>query len=148
MLSLYLLQFVWVQSDSAQNVDLKFLPTHSEKYESRYSKHIIFKNGPNYVYSVMPRPKKWFLKKVQLHVFFSKNVWTLPKCYMHIFNVSITNVQSLKNVNLKVWEDLITKSKYHLFKTCWKRTKFNYMQFFRKMSEHFQNVTYTSSIRP
>jgi CDP-diacylglycerol pyrophosphatase len=39
---------------------------------------------------------------VQLHVNFSKKVRTLPKIHMHIFNVSITTVQGLKNVNLKV----------------------------------------------
>ena len=32
--------------------------------------------------------------------------------YMHIFNVSITTVQGLKNVSLKVWEELITQSRY------------------------------------
>jgi hypothetical protein len=30
---------------------------------------------------------------------------------MHIFNVSITTVQGLKNVSLKVWEELITQSR-------------------------------------
>jgi CDP-diacylglycerol pyrophosphatase len=39
--------------------------------------------------------------KVQLDVNFSKNVRTLPKSHMHIFNVSITIVQGLKNVSLK-----------------------------------------------
>jgi hypothetical protein len=42
---------------------------------------------------------------------------------MHIFNVSITTVQSMKNVSLKVWEELITQSRCHLFKTCWKNDK-------------------------
>ena len=31
---------------------------------------------------------------------------------MHIFNVSITTVQGLKNVSLKAWEELITQSRY------------------------------------
>jgi hypothetical protein len=31
---------------------------------------------------------------------------------MHIFNVSITNVQGLKNVSLKVCEELITQCRY------------------------------------
>jgi hypothetical protein len=31
---------------------------------------------------------------------------------MHIFNVSITSVQGLMNVSLKVWEELITQSRY------------------------------------
>jgi hypothetical protein len=36
---------------------------------------------------------------VELHVNYSKNVRTLPKSHMHIFNVSITTVQGLKNVS-------------------------------------------------
>jgi hypothetical protein len=31
---------------------------------------------------------------------------------MHIFNVSITTVQGLKNVSLKVWEELIKQRRY------------------------------------
>jgi hypothetical protein len=31
---------------------------------------------------------------------------------MHIFHVSIITVQSLKNIILKVWEELITQSRY------------------------------------
>jgi hypothetical protein len=31
---------------------------------------------------------------------------------MHIFDVSITTVQGLKNVSLKVWEELITQTRY------------------------------------
>jgi hypothetical protein len=31
---------------------------------------------------------------------------------MHIFNVSITTIQGLKNVSLKVREELITQSMY------------------------------------
>jgi hypothetical protein len=49
---------------------------------------------------------------------------------MHIFNVSITTVQGLKNVNQKVWEELITQSVYHLMiysKHAEKMTKLNYM---------------------
>jgi CDP-diacylglycerol pyrophosphatase len=72
---------------------------------------------------------------VQLHLNFSKNVRTLPKGHMHIFNVSVTTVQSLKNVNLKVWEELITQSVCHLFKTCWKN---NYVQLHVNLSK---NVT-------
>ena len=41
---------------------------------------------------------------------------------MHIFNVSITTVQGLKNVSLKVWEELITQSRCRLFKTSWTTT--------------------------
>jgi hypothetical protein len=40
---------------------------------------------------------------------------------MHIFNVSITTVQGLKNVSLKVWEELITQKRCRLFKTFWKK---------------------------
>jgi hypothetical protein len=54
----------------------------------------------------------WKNDKVQLHVNFSTNVRTLLKSHMHIFNVSITTVQDLKNVSLKVWEELITQSRY------------------------------------
>jgi hypothetical protein len=39
---------------------------------------------------------------------------------MHIFNVSITTVQGLKNVSLKAWQKLITQSRCRLFNTCWK----------------------------
>ena len=39
---------------------------------------------------------------------------------MHIFNVSITTMQGLKNVSLKAWEELITQNRCRLFKTCWK----------------------------
>jgi hypothetical protein len=67
---------------------------------------------------------------------------------MHIFNVSITTVQGLKNVSLKVWEELITQSRCRLFKTCWKMTEFNYMEIFQKMSKHFQKVTCTFSMCP
>jgi hypothetical protein len=38
-----------------------------------------------------------------------QNVRILPKCHMHIFDVSKTNVQSLENVKLKVWQDLLHK---------------------------------------
>ena len=67
---------------------------------------------------------------------------------MHIFNVSITTVQGLKNVSLKVWEELITQSSVVYSKHAGKMTKFNYMEIFREMSEHFQNVTCTSSMYP
>jgi hypothetical protein len=46
----------------------------------------------------------WKIDKVQLHVNFSKKARTLPKSHMHIFNVSITTVQSLENISLKMWE--------------------------------------------
>jgi hypothetical protein len=46
------------------------------------------------------------------HVNFLKNVRIFPKSHMHIFNVFITTVQGLKNVSLKVWEELITRSRY------------------------------------
>jgi hypothetical protein len=69
---------------------------------------------------------------------------------MHIFNVSITTVQGLKNVTLKVWEELITQSAVYS-KHAGKMIKFNYMEIFRKMSEYFQkshmhifNVSITS----
>ena len=54
----------------------------------------------------------WKNDQVQLHVNFTKNVRTLSKSHMHIFNVSITTVQGLKNVSLKLWEQLITQSRY------------------------------------
>jgi hypothetical protein len=54
-------------------------------------------------------------------------------------------VESLKNVSLEVSEELITQSRCHLFKKCWKNPiKFKNMYIFWKMSEHFQNVTCTS----
>jgi hypothetical protein len=37
--------------------------------------------------------------------FFMENVRTLPKNHKNIFNVSITTVQGLKNVSLKVWKE-------------------------------------------
>jgi hypothetical protein len=49
--------------------------------------------------------------QVQLNVNFWKNIQTLPKRYMHIFNLSIWTVQSLKNVSQEVWEKLITQSR-------------------------------------
>jgi hypothetical protein len=39
------------------------------------------------------------------------------KSNMHIFNVSITTVKGLKNVSLKVWEELTTQSRYIHHKT-------------------------------
>jgi hypothetical protein len=54
----------------------------------------------------------WKKDLVQLHVIFSKNVQTLPKSHMHVFNVFITSVHGLKNVSLKVREELITQSRY------------------------------------
>jgi hypothetical protein len=45
---------------------------------------------------------------------------TAKKSYAHLQCVHITTVQSLKNVNPKVWEQLITQSRYRLFTTCWK----------------------------
>jgi hypothetical protein len=62
----------------------------------------------------------WKNYYIELDVIFSKNVWTLPESHMHIFNVSITTMQCLKNVSLMVWEELFTQSRCHLFKTCWK----------------------------
>jgi hypothetical protein len=52
---------------------------------------------------------------------------------MHIFNVSTATVQSLKIVNLKVWEELITQSKFPIRRRpparqhAEKMIKFNYM---------------------
>jgi hypothetical protein len=70
---------------------------------------------------------------------------------MHIFNVSIATVQGLRNVSVKVWEELITQSTYVgdvYSKHAEEMTKFNYMEIFRKMSEYFQKVTCTSSMCP
>jgi hypothetical protein len=58
---------------------------------------------------------------------FLRNVRTLSKSHRHIVNVFITTVQSLKNVSLKVWKELITQSRYHKFKTCWKND-YRYVQ--------------------
>ena len=43
------------------------------------------------------------------------------------FNVSITIVHGLKNVSLKVWEELITQSSAVYSKHAGKMTKFNYV---------------------
>ena len=66
---------------------------------------------------------------------------------MHIFNVSITTVQSLKNVNLKVWEELIHKVGAVYSKYLGKMTTFNYMEIFgkspntsKKLHAHLQCV--------
>jgi hypothetical protein len=59
----------------------------------------------------------WKNYLVQLRVNFSKNVRTLPKSHTHIFNMSMTTVQGLKNVSLKVWGDFITQNRCFLFKT-------------------------------
>jgi hypothetical protein len=40
----------------------------------------------------------WKNYKVPLHVYFSKNVRTLLKSHIHIFNVLIFTVQNLENV--------------------------------------------------
>jgi hypothetical protein len=61
--------------------------------------------------------------QVHLHFNFFKNIQTLLKSRMKIFNTSITTVQSLENANLEVWEELITQRRFHLFKTCWKNDK-------------------------
>jgi hypothetical protein len=37
---------------------------------------------------------------------------------MHIFNVSITTVQDLKNFSLTVWEELIAQSRYPMKDAC------------------------------
>jgi hypothetical protein len=58
----------------------------------------------------------FLLEKVQLYVNFSNSIHTLPKSHMHIFNVSITSVQGLKNVR----QTVITQSRCHLCRTCWK----------------------------
>jgi hypothetical protein len=87
----------------------------------------------------------------KLHGNFSNSVCNLPKSHMHIFNVSIATVQCLKNVSVKVWEELITQSIYVgavYSKHVGKMTKFNYLEIFRKISEHFQKVTCTSSMCP
>jgi hypothetical protein len=76
------------------------------------------------------------------------NTRTLPKSRMHILNVSITTVQGLKNVSQKVWEELITQSRNRLLKICWKNDEIQLHAIFRKMSDHFQNTTCTSSMRP
>jgi hypothetical protein len=91
----------------------------------------------------------WNNDKAQLHVNFSKNVRKLPKSHMHIFNVSMTTVHGLKNISLKVWEELITQSRCHLFKTCWNNDKSQlHVNFLKKMSKHFQKVTCTSTMCP
>jgi hypothetical protein len=63
---------------------------------------------------------------------FLKNVQTLPKSHMHIFNVCITTVQSLKNGSLMVWEELITQSRWRLFS--------KNVTLFRKLHSHLQCV--------
>jgi hypothetical protein len=99
--------------------------------------------------------KKW-LSSTTCKIFQIVSV-IFQKVTCTLFNVSVTTVQGLKNVRLKVWEELITQSRCRLFKTSWKNyqvpttckffgkmIKFNYMEIFRKMSEHFQKVTCTS----
>jgi hypothetical protein len=69
---------------------------------------------------------------VQLHVNFSKNIWTLPKSCMHNFNVSIAAVQGVKNVSQKVWKEFFTQSRWHLFKTWWKNDQVQRHVIFKK----------------
>jgi hypothetical protein len=52
----------------------------------------------------------------------------IPKIHMHLFIVFIRTVQSLKNVSLKVWEDLITHNIGAVYsKQAEKMPKFNYI---------------------
>jgi hypothetical protein len=71
--------------------------------------------------------------------------------HMHIFNPSITTVQGLKNVSLKVWEEMITQSRGSLFKTCWKNDQVQLhgnfsknVQIFPKSHMHIFNVSITT----
>jgi hypothetical protein len=68
---------------------------------------------------------------------------------MHIFNVSTATVHflllGLKNVNLKVWEKLITQSRCCLFKTYWNNYQVQLHVNFLKTVKNFQKVTCTSS---
>jgi hypothetical protein len=60
---------------------------------------------------------------------------------MHIFNVSITTVQGLKNVGLKVWEELITQNKCRLFKTCWNKSTANGTKYARQIFKEAMILT-------
>jgi menaquinone-dependent protoporphyrinogen IX oxidase len=52
---------------------------------------------------------------------------------MHIFRVFITTVQSLENVSLQVWEEMIIQGSIVYLKYAEKSTKFNYIYYkFRK----------------
>jgi hypothetical protein len=61
---------------------------------------------------------------------------------MHIFNVFITNVQSLKNVQPRRLHKVVLVYSKHLGKM----TKFNSMKIFRKMPEHLQCVHYNHAM--
>ena len=69
---------------------------------------------------------------------------------MHIFNVSITTVQGLKNVNLKVLEELITKVGVVYLVHNEIMTKFNTWKFSEKVQTlpkshmHIFNVSITT----
>jgi hypothetical protein len=54
---------------------------------------------------------------------------------MHIFNVFITTVQGLKNVSQKVWEDLITRSRYPI-------SRMHFMQPGQKLLNAMENIEY------
>ena len=44
---------------------------------------------------------------------------------MHIFNMSVTNLQSVEKIQWKLWEEFISQSMhYHLLFTSWKHCKF------------------------
>jgi hypothetical protein len=70
---------------------------------------------------------------------------------MHIFNVSIINVQCLKNVSQDVRGELIPQSRYHQFKTCWKNTPSSTTcKFFsrnvRTLPKNHMHISYVSII--
>jgi hypothetical protein len=75
--------------------------------------------GIDYKVGTVYTIKCWKNGQIQLHENFSNSIHTLPKSQMHIFNVSIITVQGLKSVSLKVWEKLITQSRYCLCITDW-----------------------------
>jgi hypothetical protein len=89
----------------------------------------------------------WKNDIVQLYVKFSKN--TLPKRHIHIFNATIINVQFFLEYQPKSMRGV--DYKYHIFRTCWELTKFNYTYmyiFYDKcpnVSKNWQKVTCKSS---
>jgi hypothetical protein len=54
------------------------------------------------------------------YMYIFKKSLNTSKSHMQIFNVSITTMQGLTNVSLKVREEFIPQSRCRLYKACWK----------------------------
>jgi hypothetical protein len=70
-----------------------------KKFEESQLKGV---RGVDYIKCTVYEKTCWKNDQVQLYINFSKKVRTLPNSNMLIFNMSITTVQSLSNVSLKV----------------------------------------------